>query len=117
MKRLLALSLIALAACTTSTPGTTASTAHRIEYRVIGTGTAGVITYETATGDSAQQANKALPWSFEMTDIEEGSFLYVSAQNGTGSGTISCAILVDGITVESNDSSGQFTICTASGTL
>jgi hypothetical protein len=48
--------------------------------------------------------------------LSDGDFAYISAQNN-GGGTITCSILVDGSVAETNSSSGQYAICTASGSV
>lgn len=96
--------------------GATGSTTHDIEYQVTGPARTNSITYQNANADTSQDNGAGLPWTKDMANIEEGSFLYVSAQND-GGGTITCTILVDGVEAESNNAHGQYAICTASGTL
>ncbi|SRR6266511_2991666 len=96
--------------------GSPPSGLHDIEYLVTDAARANSITFQNENDDSSQDAGVDLPWHYDMTGIEEGAFLYVSAQND-GGGTITCQILVDGVTAESNDSHGKYAICTASGTL
>jgi hypothetical protein len=57
-----------------------------------------------------------LPWTETFTvDVE--SFAYVSGQRGGAPGDITCTIELDGVEVESNTSVGEYSICTASGTV
>jgi len=74
------------------------------------------ITYENENGDTSQESGASLPWT-ESFFVEEGTFTYVSAQRGGAPGDITCTIELDGIEVESNTSSGEYSICTASGTV
>src|SRR6266540_2067824 len=80
-------------------PGSDTTALHDIEYLVTGAARANSITFQNENDDSSQDAGVALPWHYDMTGIEEGVFLYVSAQND-GGGTITCQILVDGVTAE-----------------
>jgi hypothetical protein len=87
---------------------------HEIVYRVEGRTTAS-ITYENENQDTSQETGASLPWNYSFQS-EEFAFAYVSAQND-GGGTITCMIEIDGQVAESNDSSGDYAICTASGSV
>jgi hypothetical protein len=117
MKRLLLAGLLLLGACDPSTLGPSDQgddETYTVTYEVSGAESADV-TYENENADTSQEAGISLPWTYSF-DAPEGSFVYISAQNN-GGGTITCSISVDGGVVESNDSSGEFAICTASGAL
>lgn len=81
-------------------------------YTVTGNGTAFAITYATGGTGSSQATNVRLPWS---TQIPTGSgFLYVSAQDGSGS-TITCAITgPGGDVIATNTATGRYAIATCS---
>jgi Mycobacterium membrane protein len=87
-----------------------------VTYVVDGNSNQADITYQNANGDTSQIADAPLPWE-EGFAVSTGSFVYVSAQRGEAPGDITCSIEIDGAVVESNTSSGPFTICTASGTV
>jgi hypothetical protein len=101
---------------TTSTDSFGSDGSHSIVYRVEGDSNRADITFQNAGGDTSQQADRSVPWSWTFR-AEEGAFLYVSAQRGGAPGDIACSIEVDGIVVKTSSSSGPFTICTASGVL
>jgi len=98
---------------------------HTVTYKVGGTASYADITYSNASGDTAQQSDVDVPLrrksdggeGIQMHGVPEGTFLYISAQNGQSSGTITCTIEVDGIPVKTNQSSGGYTIATCSGSL
>lgn len=86
-----------------------------IRYEVNGApGTAEYLTYEIDYGQ-AHETNVRLPWSKQFSADLAGHTLLLSAQ-GTGSGTLTCRILVDGNLVSQATASGQpaRTVCTPS---
>ena len=86
-----------------------------IRYEVNGApDTAEYLTYEIDYGQ-AHETNVRLPWSKQFTADLAGHTLLLSAQ-GTGSGTLTCRILVDGYLVSQATASGQpaRTVCTPS---
>lgn len=87
---------------------------HRVIYRVQGPSSAD-ITYENENQDTSQETGAGLPWQYSFR-AEDFAFAYVSAQNN-GGGTVICTIEIDGQVAESNESSGEFAICTASGSV
>jgi hypothetical protein len=82
-------------------------------YRVTGNGTAGVITYSTGGTGSSQASGVRLPWSFQ---VPAGSgFLYVSAQDGSGT-SITCTITgPDGSVIATNTATGRYSIAQCNG--
>jgi hypothetical protein len=98
---------------------------HEVRYKVGGTARTADITISNGSGDSSQQSDIKVPLRNQhdgtegiiLSDVPEGTFLYISAQNQGSSGTITCAIEVDGIPVKTNQSSGGYTIATCSGRL
>lgn len=86
-----------------------------IRYEVSGApGTAEYLTYEIDYGQ-AHETNVRLPWSKQFSADLAGHTLLLSAQ-GTGSGTLTCRILVDGNLVSQATASGQpaRTVCSPS---
>jgi beta-lactam-binding protein with PASTA domain len=80
-------------------------------YTVTGNGTAFVITYSTGSGTS-QDTNVRLPWTKQIPAA--GSFLYVSAQDQSGT-TITCSITgPDGETLATNTATGRYAIAQCS---
>ena len=86
-----------------------------VEYRVSGTTPiAGMITIAAKDG-TEQYSDVELPWSYSFTTYSaRDRFLYVSAQNGMDSGTITVEIVVNGTVVKSASSTGAYVIATAS---
>jgi hypothetical protein len=94
-----------------------ATTTHTITYQVVGTARSASITYENMQGGT-EQGDYKLPIKKEWTytgSVPAGQFLYISAQNDSESGTVTCQILVDGTVWKTSTSSGAYVICTASG--
>jgi hypothetical protein len=87
-----------------------------VRYRVYGANQAD-ITFQNEHGDTSQDIGATLPWDYGGFAATPGQFLYVSAQKGGTAGDIYCEIVIDDRPVESNVSSGEFAICTASGTV
>ena len=86
-----------------------------ILYEVSGApGTAEYLTYEVDYAQ-AHETNVQLPWSKQFPEDPAGHTLLLSAQ-GTGSGTLTCRILVDGNLVSQATASGQpaRTVCSPS---
>lgn len=89
---------------------------YTVRYVVDGGSRQADVTYQNANGDTSQESEVTVPWDYSFTE-DPGAFQYISAQRGGATGDITCSIEVNGQTVESNTSSGPYTICTASGTL
>lgn len=108
-----------------SSPAAFSAKTHTVTYLVDGTTTLADITYENAFGDTSQQSDIKVPLTREgdggkglvLNNVRDGAFLYISAQNGKGYGSITCSIEVDGVVVKTNTSRGAYTIATCSGRL
>lgn len=87
-------------------------TTFRVTYRVEGDSSAD-LTYQSAGGGTSQKTGVSLPWTFRLK-MKQGDFYYISAQNN-GSGAIICQVLINGKLVKNTKSTGQYTICDASG--
>jgi hypothetical protein len=124
--------VVAVTISVASTAGTDTSSAssgsrnssHTVTYIVEGTTKQASITYRNAYGDTSQQSDIDVPLTLvdggrgiQMSGMERGDFLYISAQNSEKYGTVSCAIEVDGVRVKQNVSRGGYTIATCSGRL
>lgn len=92
------------------------SSSHSVQYVVSGASRQADLTYQNANADTSQESGAIVPWDYSFT-ADVGEFLYISAQRGEAPGDITCSIQVDGVTVETNTSSGPFTICQASRSL
>lgn len=93
---------------------TTDYSPRTVTYHVVGEGTdSASLTYENSEGGS-QQETVRLPWQ-KTFSVQEGDFLYISAQNQDDRGTIAVQIRVDGRDFKTSQSSGAYTIATASG--
>lgn len=94
-------------------------TSHAIVYYIGGARTTANLTL-TIHGQQSQQNDVDVPLHNKngayglRFDADPGEFLYVSAQN-QGDGTITCRIAEDGLTIVSNESSGEFAIVTCDG--
>lgn len=94
-------------------------TTVRVLYEVEGTADYASVTFATPTG--ARQANPDVPMKrktgergLEFSALV-GTFVYISAQNKRGHGTISCRITVDGVVISENESSGGYAIASCEG--
>lgn len=119
---LLVMFLTSLVACSGSTVAPS-----QVRYEVIGEGI-GVtansfseikmpvsLTYRNATGGT-EQNNALTPWQLRF-EGRKGQPLYVSAQNGTASGRVTCRIVVNEQVVQSATSDARYGIATCSGNL
>ena len=90
-------------------------TIDQIEYAVTGTcGFSNLITIENKSGGTSQFSDVTLPWSYKWEMYySSDDFLYVSAQNGTDSGSITVKIFINGSVAEESTSSGAYVIATA----
>lgn len=111
---LLLVCALSLSACGGS--ATKPSQSVKVEYFVTGSASRASMTYATAGGGTAQQADRALPWSFNTT-MATGDYLYISAQNSGSTGCVSVEIRTRGSYYKSTQSCGAFVIATASGTV
>lgn len=98
-----------------------AVTSHTVVYEADGVGTAeGSITLEAPTG--TQQVKAALPLrtkagatGLTYPGFKSGAFVYLSVQNQSASGSVTCRILVDGTPISENTSSGGYVIASCQG--
>lgn len=85
----------------------------KVTYRVSGASSAS-LTLTSKNGGTVQHSNKSIPWSTSFRS-PSGSQLYISAQN-SGSGKITCEILLDGKRLVKNTSTGAYAIATCNST-
>lgn len=85
-----------------------------VTYYVYGEDTSQAsLTYENGQGGTQQEVVR-LPWRTTIT-ARSGDFLYISAQNKNDSGGVIVGIGVDGQPFKESQSSGAYTIASASG--
>jgi hypothetical protein len=103
------IALIALTGCTKEQIQAT------YKYEVSGTAGNYSITCEGAPSGTVQYSNVGSGWAY--TWKQSGTrWLYMSAQNNTGSGTVTVKIIRDGKVLAQQSSSGAYVIATVSGT-
>lgn len=73
------------------------------------------ITYSNKNGDTEQRNGIKNNQLIQFQDVPINTFLYISSQNQTDSGTVVVSILVNGKEWKSSESSGAYAIATASG--
>lgn len=127
MKTGMAVAALALvAACSSSQATAPAHTKPlRVVYDVTGSASTADITYSTPGGGTEQQSKVSVPLTMSasgrrgmlFTGFSPGDFVYISAQNNGESGSVTCRIILDGVTVVENTSRGGYTIATCNGTL
>ncbi len=93
----------------------------RVRYEVGGTTTQASITMETPTGTS-QQSKIDVPLrtkagaTFIQYAFSRGDFVYLSAQNSKGFGTVTCRITTEaGEVIAENSASGGYAIASCKG--
>lgn len=92
-------------------------TPRRVEYCWYGTARGVDLTYSTLDGGTAQQTSKANNQCIDVGTARSGAVLYLSVQNTGRSGTLRCAIRINGEPVRVVESEGAFVIATCSGRL
>lgn len=89
-------------------------------YEVEGSTDYADVTMETPTG--TEQISPDVPMVRESDgrpglemEFEPGDFVYLSAQNNRGYGTVTCRITVDGVVISENTSRGGYAIASCEG--
>ncbi len=119
--------LLALAACNLWEPSepwefvppdnTPTDYSRDVVYEVSGSAARiGCITIENQEGGTSQYTDVIPPWTMDLS-MYRGAFVYVSAQNGTSTGTVTAIIYVDDTVFKTSTSSGAYVIASAYGTL
>lgn len=88
-----------------------------VELKITGTSTHVDETFTQPSGDISQQSGRPVPdtWTGKY---RSGSFVEIDAQDANDDGaTTRCQIVVGGIVIASNSSSGSFTIASCSATV
>jgi len=85
-----------------------------VKYEITGSAYSVDITLNNATGGTEQYSNAGLPASITYDNFTS-DFLYISAQNQGGSGTVTVSIYIDGKLFKTATSSGGYVIATAHG--
>jgi hypothetical protein len=94
--------------------GLSAPARYEVTYRVSGSAREASVTFENARGGREQLERVRPPWEYSMR-VDEGAFLFVSAQNEGDRGSITCEIEVDGRIRETFSSSGTHVIASCIG--
>lgn len=102
------LGFLALAAC--SEPS---SASHSVVYRIEGTAKVASLTMTNAQGGT-EQTRAFVPFTRFM-DVNDGNFVYISAQNERGGDRLSCSISVDGAPFKQSTSLGRYAVADCSG--
>jgi len=97
-----------------------ADTTVTVLYEVEGSTDYADVTMETPTGTS--QISPDVPMVRESDgrrglemEFTSGAYVYLSAQNNRGHGTVTCRITVDGAVVSENSATGGYAIATCKG--
>jgi len=85
------------------------------QYEVSGSAGDYSITCEGAPSGTVQYSNVGSGWAYKWTQTGT-RWLYMSAQNNTGSGTVTVKIIRDGKVLAQQTSSGAYVIATVDGT-
>lgn len=105
-----------------TTPAAGSHGSHTVVYQAEGAGTVSA-SYTWATDDGGtSQGDIDLPLQSQADDngvelyrFKTGDSLYLSIQNSTDAGAITCRILVDGAKISEVTSSGGYKIATCTG--
>ena len=110
IKKLITLSLlwVAITGCTKE------SMQSSYKYEVSGTAGDYSIKCEGAPSGTVQYSNVGSGWAYTWTQTGT-RWLYMSAQNNTGSGSVTVKIIRDGEVVAQQTSSGAYVIATVDG--
>ncbi len=106
----------ALSSMATSTRRSSASVVpvfFNVTYRVTGSTSSASLTYQNAQGGS-EQHDVTLPWSTSLS-VDRGDFLYLSAQNESSFGDVTCEILINNVPFKASSSTADYGIATCSG--
>ncbi|MFC4161964.1 zinc ribbon domain-containing protein [Chitinimonas lacunae] len=93
--------------------GSVSSRTGRVSYQVEGTAPSAALTFSNAQGGTEQKV-VLLPWNVDYPQVRPGTHLYLSAQNQGDSGVVRVRIMVDSKEMKTSESSGGYTIATAS---
>jgi hypothetical protein len=85
-----------------------------VTYSVTGSAARAEITMENGQGGT-EQTTVSLPWSQPVDGARSGQFVYISAQNQSGYGDVTCTIRVNGADFKSSTSSSEYGIADCSG--
>lgn len=90
---------------------------HTIVYTVTGTGTADITYFVFDNGNSgtSQVSDAQLPWTKTITGSGLFNSYSVIATVGSGGGTVTCTLSVDGKQVSSNSGSGELSSANCTG--
>lgn len=118
--------LLLIVACSGSesppAPAADSLKTHKVVYQAEGAGTAAASYTWTTDDGGTSQGNIDLPLKSQAGDngielyrFKTGASLYLSIQNTTDAGAVTCRILVDGTKVSEVTSSGGYKIATCTG--
>ena len=85
----------------------------QVEYKITGTASQVDVTLTNATGGTEQYGDVFVPHTYTFHNYTHW-FLYISAQNQGGSGSVIVTIYLNGEVVNTATSSGAYVIATAS---
>jgi hypothetical protein len=88
---------------------------HTVLYQVTGSAKSASLTYANESGGTEQQT-VAVPWKLEFRR-SPGTFVYLSAQKQEEYGTVHVAIYSDGTLLQQAESSEEYGIASASGSV
>jgi hypothetical protein len=115
---LLILLVIILATCLgggkNSTRSTQIYTGPEVLYEITGTTALVDVTLSNASGGIEQYSNAQVPSHYRFDNFPN-YYLYISAQNQVGAGTVTVSIYVNGKLYKTSTSSGAYVIATAYG--
>jgi len=91
---------------------------HAVLYEVQGSTVQVFVTIENEDGGTSQFDKISPPWTYSFPDKkDEGTFVFISAQNQTDRGSVTVNIYRDGDLFKTATSTGAYVIAEASGSL
>lgn len=98
---------------------------HTVVYQADGSGARGVrsanYTLQSDDGGTRQgeinlpMTTKSGATGLTFTGFKSGDFVYLSIQNADAAGSVTCRIVVDGVTISENTSDGGYAIASCKG--
>lgn len=95
--------------------GTSFSSTRQVVYVVTGTASTVDVTMQAPSGTRQESGVRVPVYPGYTYTMSPGDFVYISAQNRGETGSVSCRILVDGVAVADNTSSGAYVIASCDG--
>ncbi len=92
-------------------------TKQSVTYEITGTAELVSITYENDNGGTSQLSSESVPHTIKVGKMSSVQFVYISAQNKVGYGSVTVTIYIDGKQFKTSTSTGEYVIASVSGSI